>query len=199
MVLVPEAQLVNPYWLERRWNAVKYRFADLHDREGDLAECLLVMEHQAAFMATRDARLTDEDIGQAYMLAGMQVAMAIDPQLNCRFEGFEGPVAELSQRCLAACHPDFNPEVATVAEQEWTTPQDRIDHFMIYGAVFRRLVSSVKFWGRHGPRGYVQFVTRFLDEGGLDYRADVIHFTVVGKPPGNGRGGSRLIASRRRV
>ena len=196
---MPDAQLVNPYRLERRWNAVKRRFADLRDREADFVECMVVIERQAAFMATRHARLTDEDIDQAYMSAVMRVATAIDPQLSCRFEGFEGLAAELSRRCLAACHPDFNPRVAAIAAQEWATPEDRVDHFMVYGAVFRRLAASVKFWGHHGPRGYVQFVTRFLDEGGFDYRAEVLHFTVVGKPPGNDRGGSRFIASRHRA
>jgi hypothetical protein len=174
-----EPQVVSPYWLQRRWNAVKHRFEDLHDQEEAFAVSLRVMEEQAGFMAHRHPDLTSTDIAQAFMLAGLRVAAAIDSQLHYRFDGFPEPVAELARRCLATCHPDFNPEVAAVVEQVWCRPEDRTAHFTSCGAVLRRLVDSAQFWARSGSRAYVQFITPFLNETNWDPRADVIHFSIL--------------------
>lgn len=178
-----EPQVVNPYWLERRWNAVKHRFEDLRNREKAFGSSMMVMEEQAGFMAHRHPDLTSTDIAQAFMLAGLQVAAEIDPQLNYRFDGFPEPVAELARRCLATCHPDFNPEVAAVAEQIWHTPEDRTFHFMGCGAVLRRLAESAQFWARSSSRAYVQFIIDFLGQTKWDPHTDVIHFSILTKHP----------------
>jgi hypothetical protein len=56
----------------------------------------------------KDIELTGSDIAQAYMQAGLSVAMELDPALTYRFDGFAEPVQELTRRCLATCHPGFN-------------------------------------------------------------------------------------------
>jgi hypothetical protein len=65
--VIPEWSVVSPYWLERRWNAVKHsvkhRFEDLRCREGQYSPGLQVMEEQAALMALRDPDLTGTDMG----------------------------------------------------------------------------------------------------------------------------------------
>ncbi len=132
-------------------------------------------------MAARHPELTSTDIGQAYMLAGLHVVMAVDPDLTYRFEGFGQSVSELARRCLATCHPDFNPEVAAVAERMWRSDEDRRSHFMTCGAILRRLVTSTRFWARRGSRAYVQYVTDLLRHTGLDPQVDKIHFIVGGK------------------
>ncbi len=180
---IPDWGVVNPYWLERRWNAVKYRFDDLHSREEAYPLHFQVIEEQAALVAGRYPDLTGTDIGQAYLLAGLQIAMAVDRDLTCRFEGFAEGVWELAQRCLATCHPDFNPEVAALTTRTWRSDQDRTSHFMTCGAVLRRLVDSTRFWARRGSRAYVQHVTDFLRENGWDPRVDKIHFIVGSKHP----------------
>lgn len=139
------------------------------------------MEEQAGFVAARHPELTGTDIGQAYMLVGLQVAMAVDPALTYRFEGFGEGVRELAQRCLATCHPDFNPEVAAAAKRMWRSDEDRRSHFMECGAVVRRLVDSTRFWVRRGSRAYVQHVTDVLRQTGWDPQVDKIHFIVGGK------------------
>jgi hypothetical protein len=180
---VPEPQTVNPYWLERRWNAVKRRFEDLRQREEGFAYSLLAMEEQVGFMALHHPDLTSTDIAQAYMLAGLHVAAATDPELRYRFAGFTEPVAELARRCLATCHPDFNPDVAAAAEQIWGSDEDRRFHFNRCGAVLRRLVDSAQFWARRGSRAYVQVVTDLLHQSGWQPQIDKINFTVCTKQP----------------
>ncbi len=178
---IPDQHTINPYWLERRWNAVKHRFEDLRSREDVYVHHFLVMEEQAGLVAARHPDLTSTDIAQAYMLAGLQVAMAVDPELTYRFEGFGTGVWELAQRCMATCHPDFNPEVAAAAEMMWRSDEDRRSHFMEFGAVFRRLVDSTRFWARRGSRAYVQHITGFLRQTGWDPQVDKIHFIVGSK------------------
>jgi len=180
---IPDRNTINPYWLERRWNAVKYRFDDLRMQEDTYPLHFQVMEQQAGFVAARYPVLTGTDIGHAYMLAGLQIAMAVDRDFTYRFEGFADGVWELAQRCLATCHPDFNPEVAAVAKRTWRSDEDRTSHFMTCGAVLRRLVDSTRFWTRRGSRAYVQHVTDFLQENGWDPRVDKIHFIVGSKHP----------------
>jgi len=177
---IPDRDAINPYWLERRWNALKHRFDDLRSREDLYVHHVLVMEEQAAFVAAHHADLAGADIGQAYMLAGLHVAMAIDPDLTYRFEGFGESVWALARRCLATCHPDFNPEVAAAAERMWRSDEDRKVHFMACGAVLRRLVDSTQFWARRGSRAYVQHVTDWLRQTGWDPQVDKIHFIVGG-------------------
>jgi hypothetical protein len=77
------------------------------------------------------------------MLAGLQIAMAVDLDLTCRFEGFAGGVWELARRCLATCHPDHNPEVAVLTSRTWRSDDDGSSHFMECGAILRR------WWSRH--------------------------------------------------
>jgi hypothetical protein len=175
---IPDWGVVNPYWIERRWNAVKHRFEDLRFREDRYPLHFQVIEEQAAFVAARYPDLTGTDIGQAYMLAGLQIAMAVDGDLTCRLEGFTEGVWELAQRCLATCHPDHNPEVAALTSQTWRSDEDRSSHFMECGAVMRRLVDSTRFWAHRGPRAYMQHVTGYLREHGWDLRVDEIHFII---------------------
>jgi hypothetical protein len=72
------------------------------------------------------------------MLAGLQIAMAVDLDLTCRFEGFAEGVWELARRCLATCHPDHNPEVAVLTSRTWRSDDDGSSHFMECGAILRR-------------------------------------------------------------
>jgi len=183
-----DPNVVTPYYLERRWNAVKYRFENLRTYEEAYALHFSVLEQQACYLVARDPALTDTEIGHAYMLAGLQIAMAVDQTLTYDFEGFAVGVSELARRCLATCHPDFNPEVAAVAKRAWRSGEDRTLHFMQCGAVLRRLVDSTRFWSRRGVRAYVEYVTASLRENGWNPQVDEIHFVVGTKhaPPGRG-------------
>jgi hypothetical protein len=178
-----ESQVVDPYWLQRRWNQVKRRFDNLHGWEEVYAHLLVLAEQQAAYVAAHHPDLTSSAIAQAYMQAGLHVASELDPTLTYRFEGFSEPVQELVRRCLGTCHPDYNPQVAATAEQFWHDDEDRQTHYRNWGAVFRRLVDSAQFWARRGSRAYVQFVSDFLTDAGLEPDADKIHFAVMGKHP----------------
>lgn len=180
---VAEPQLIDPYWLQRRWNQLKRRFDNLRGWEEVYAHLLVLGEQQAACVAAVHPDLTSSDIAQAYMQVGVRVAMELDPTLSYRFEGFSPPVQELVRRCLATCHPDYNPQVAATAERFWHDQEDRQTHFRNWGAVYRRLADSAEFWARRGSRAYVQFVTDFLADAGLQPNQDQIHFAVMGKHP----------------
>jgi hypothetical protein len=67
------------------------------------------MEEQAAFVAARFPDLTGTDIGQAYLLAGLQIAMAVDRDLTCRFGPSRRACGNWLNDALATCHPDHNP------------------------------------------------------------------------------------------
>lgn len=178
-----EPQIITPYWLQRRWNQLKRRFEDLRGWEEVYGHLLMLVEQQAGFVAAHHPELTGSDIAQAYMQAGLTVAMELDPALAYRFAGFAEPIQELTRRCLATCHPAYNPNVAAAAEQFWRDDEDRTTHFRTWGAVFRRLVDSAQFWAHRGSRAYVQFVTDFLRDTGWNPDVDEIHFAVMGKHP----------------
>ena len=91
---------VTPYYLERRWNAVKGRFADLRQEEstGAHGHLLFYMEQQAGWMAWHHPHWDDAWTAQAYMLAGLRVTHELDPDLSYGFEGFEPDVWELQRR-----------------------------------------------------------------------------------------------------
>jgi hypothetical protein len=178
-----EPELLNPYGLQRRWNQLKRRFDNLRGWEGVYAHLLVLGELQAAYVAGLHPELTSSDIAQAYTQVGVRVAMELDPTLRYRFEGFNGSVQELVRRCLATCHPDYNPQLAATAEECWHDQADRQTHFRNWGAVYRRLADSAAFWARRGSRAYVQFLSDFLADAGLQPNPDQIHFAVMGNHP----------------
>ncbi len=174
---------VTPYYLERRWNAVKGRFADLRQEEstGAHGHLLFYMEQQAGWMAWHHPHWDDAWTAQAYMLAGLRVTHELDPDLSYGFEGFEPDVWELQRRVLATCHPAFHPDVAAAAEAVWQTPEDRRFHFEECGACLKRLVTSVRFWSKRGSRAYTAHITEFLRQTGWDQEKDVIHWVVTSR------------------
>ena len=178
---------VTPHWLERRWNAVKGRFADLRNEEstGAYGRLLLCMEQQAGWMAWHHPHWNDAATAQAYMVAGLRVAHELDPGLGDVYEGFEPEVWELQRRVLATCHPAFHPDVAAVVEKAWQTPEDRRFHFEECGACLRRLITSTRFWSKRGSHAYSARVTEFLPQTGWNPDEDVIHWVVASRsiPP----------------
>lgn len=178
---------VTPYYLERRWNAVKGRFADLRNLEhtgvrGSLLRCL---EQQAGWMAWHHPHWNDAATTQAFMVAGLRVAHELDPSLGDVYEGFDPDVWELQRRVLSTCHPAFHPEVAAVVKKAWQTPEDRQHHFEECGACLRRLVTSTRLWSKRGPHAYTAHITAFLHQTGWNPEEDVIHWVVASRsaPP----------------
>jgi hypothetical protein len=184
----PSIRPVTPYWVERRWNAVKGRFADLRSDDIDKrhAGLLLCMERQAGWIAWHHPGWNDAQAREAYMLAGLRLAHALDPLLGDEYAGFAPEVWELHQRVLGTCHPAFNPEAAAAADGAWQTPEDRRFHFEVAGACARRLIDSVRFWSKQGPHAYTAHVTSFLQRLGWNPEDDTLHWVVLSKslPPG---------------
>ena len=90
---------------------------------------LLRMEGQAGWMASHHPGWKDAQTCEAYMLAGLRLAYALDPRVGDEYEGFTPEVWKLHQRVLGTCHPAFNPQVAAAADGSWRTPEDRRFHF----------------------------------------------------------------------
>lgn len=177
---MPREEAINPYWLGRRWAVMKDRFEDIHGREVAFGPILTPMEEQAGYVASRHPDLLSSDFEQGYMLAGLHIVMSLEPDLMYRFEGFPGPVRMLTERVLATCHPDFNPEVAMLAKRLWKSDEDREQHFMLCGAAVRRLAASARFWSHEGSHAYVDFVMDFLTKMKWDPNVDRIRVVVGG-------------------
>jgi len=182
----PVLPAITPYWLERRWNAVKGRFENLRRREplGAEASLMLCMEQQTAWMVHHHPDLRDSGIIQAYMIAALRLAREGDPALGDRYEGFSPEVWELQRRVLATCHPDFHPELAAMAAQVWRTPADRQGHFERCAACLRWMIALACWWTKRGPRQYAAFITQFVRRGTWSPDEDVIHWALL--PQSNG-------------
>ena len=176
---------VTPYYLERRWNAVKGRFADIRNNESTspFARLLLCIEQQAAWMAWHHPHWNDAATAQAYMMAGLWVAHELDAGLGDVYQGFEPEAWDLRRRVLATCHPAFNPEVSAAAEKAWQTPEDRRFHFEGCGACLRRLIASTRFWSKQGSHAYTVWATELLRQTGWNPDEDVIHWVVATRSP----------------
>ena len=62
---------------------------------------------------------------------------------------------------VATFDPDTNEVVRAPADRAWQTAEDPSIHFEYWGAMIRRLIASVKFHGKHDPRGYCRWIPGF--------------------------------------
>jgi len=168
---------VTPFRIVRQWNRVKARFPNIREQETRYGHALCVGEAQAARAMIGDPSFGAEQAATAYRWAGLVVNGALDGSLPS-FEGFDARVGELAQRCLAACHPEYSPQVAGVMGRPGSTEAARREHFIRWGSVWRRLVDSADFWGRKGSRAYLAFIQPVLEQMGFDPRSDRVDFVV---------------------
>ena len=178
------AQALNPYWALRFWDKTKTRFPDVRGEEDAYYPSLLCMEQQIGYMASRHAGLSDEDVALALAICGLNVAAFLEKRELPERTGFSPAVEELSNRCMATFHPDYNPQLAELLKRARLTPEDEQHHYRTAGSVLRRLSDSCKYWSKAGGRrGYIKFVTSFLQEAGITPKSDKVDFVFASKRP----------------
>lgn len=124
--------------------------------------------------------LSDEDVALALAICGLNLAAFCEGTEKPEFKGISPEIEELANRCLATFHPDYNPELAEVIERALRGSEDKEYHYRTAGSVLRRLTDSCKHWSKTGGRkGYIRFVTSFLEKGNMMPEDDKVDFMIT--------------------
>ncbi len=121
-------------------------------------ECL---DAQIAWMVKREVIHSDDEILQSLAAAGLRAYEKLSQERPRSWDNLSEPVRQLAQRMVDAFDPDANEEIRATAERAWRTAEDPPFHFRQWGGIIRRLMVSVKFHGKHDPRGYCRWIPGF--------------------------------------
>lgn len=183
---------LNPYQTLRLWNRKKEEFPDIKGSEELFSHTFMCVEEQVSYMSKKHDSLYDDEVALAYAICGLRVIGILDSQQRWEFVNIAPEVWEMADRCMATFHPEDYARITKDEDEKawhnavdglWETPEDRVKHYHSIGSALRRLTDSRKFWSkRQGLKGYINYVSSFLEENALSDPLGTIHYTFMVQP-----------------
>ena len=170
---------LNPYQAMRLWNRKKEEFPDIKGSEELFSHTFMCVEEQVAYMSKKYSSIYDDEVAVAYAICGLKIIGILDSEQKCEFVSIAPEVLEMADRCMATFHPEDYARMVRVEDEKavdglWETPENRVNHYRSVGSALRRLTDSRKFWTkRQGLKGYLNYVSSFLEENAL---SDPLYF-----------------------
>jgi hypothetical protein len=176
---------LNPYQAMRLWNRKKEEFPDIKGSEELFSHTFMCVEEQVAYMSKKYSSIYDDEVSVAYAICGLRVIGILDAEQRWEFVNIAPEVLEMTDRCMATFHPEDYARIVQDEEKKawdglWKTHEDRVSHYRSVGSALRRLTDSRKFWSkRQGLKGYINYVSAFLEENILSDPLGTIHYTFM--------------------
>lgn len=175
--MVIEWQLNN---VGREFSRIQDHFPDIRGQEGFATEPFQCLESQLAHFVKQDWVHFDDEILQMLSLVGLRAYERWSDASPRPWTRIPKPIQEMAFNLTKCFDPAANPEIFEVTQQAWTERDEAKAHFLLWGAVIRRLIHSVRLHQKRDPRGYCRYVVSFVSRwsNGDD---DRIHWAVLSR------------------
>ncbi len=172
---------LRPTNVVREFTRIKHHFPDIYRNENRFTRGFECLDIQIARMVNREVIRFDDEILQALAAAGLRAYERLAQEPPSSWENLSEPVRQLGKRLVGAFDPDVNEELHAAVKKAWQTAEDPAYHFQQWGAIIRRLMTSVKFHGKRDPRGYCRWIPGFVGKFPIDPAEDRIHWVAWSK------------------
>lgn len=146
----------------REFSRVRDTFQNLRGQETPMTMAFQCLEHQIASLVKKGIIRSDDEVLQALAAVGLLAYDHVSENQPRNWGALPQSVQQLARRLTQCFDPASNSTMQQATDTAWTTPEEPLVHFHLWGSVVRRLMDSVRARQKRDPRGYCRFVVPFV-------------------------------------